>query len=80
MEDVSFQWPGANAQVRFVLRGSYHTAENFKVADLEKAKNKARTMAHEDIFCGVDKWCFDHFAYTMRPETNSNEFGGFEIN
>ena len=48
-----FSLPGTNAQVRLVLRGSYDAAGDFfKVADLEKAKNKARTMAHEDIFCG----------------------------
>jgi hypothetical protein len=62
----TFSLPGANAQVRFVQRGSGDTSGDFKVADLEEAKNQAHTMAHENVFCGVDKWYDNHFAYDQR--------------
>ena len=65
----TFSLPGANAQVRYVQRGSDDTTGDFKVADLEKAKNEARTMAHEDIFGGVDNWCDNHFSYDQRSSS-----------
>ena len=39
------------------------------MADFQKAKNKARTTAHEDIFCGVDRWCGNHFACDQRSSS-----------
>jgi len=76
----TFSLPGANAQVRFVQRGSDDTTGDFKVADLEKAKNEAHTMAHEDIFCGVDKWYDNHFAYDQRSSSLDSFKSSFDEN
>merc|ERR1712136_645009 len=51
-----------------------------KVADLEKAKNEAHTMAHEDIFCGVDKWYDNHFAYDQRSSSLDSFKSSFDEN
>ena len=42
----------ANAQVRFVQCRSDGSTGDFKIADLKKAENEARTRAHEDLFAG----------------------------
>merc|ERR1712136_437998 len=49
-------------------------------ADLEKAKNEAHTMAHEDIFCGVDKWDDNHFAYDQRSSSLDSFKSSFDEN
>merc|ERR1712136_433935 len=46
----------------------------------EKAKNEAHTMAHEDIFCGVDKWYDNHFAYDQRSSSLDSFKSSFDEN
>ena len=48
---------------------------DFKIGDLKKAENEARTRAHEDLFAGVDKWC-DTTSHVMRDLREWNLGGG----
>jgi hypothetical protein len=58
-----FGLPGANMVVRYVQRPSSATTGPFTIAMLESAKLEAHKMAHTSVFCGVDKWYDNHFAY-----------------
>ena len=59
----------ANAQVRLVQHGSDDSTGGFKIADLRKAENEARTRAHEDIFGGDDKWGANRLPYDQRSSS-----------
>jgi len=59
----TFTLPHSSLVVRLVERPASATTGAFKIADLEKAKHSAHEMSNTDIFCRVDKWYDNHFAY-----------------